>query len=196
MKYSIRAATFLLYASYGSVFGQNEIQRNTFKELNGNFSGYAIRYRSVKESDNYAVIYSVIPSNDSRDIIQKMVGVAVTVKADGEIASVIPLSHDIKLPSDKEIFNMVKQNTSFNQFRSVLNKTKYSNLEKKLLIREWYKITTMLGISIEETEFFDPTNIRFIGESFGRDTTLMSRAAKLSVSEKRKSIVEFIFSDW
>lgn len=108
MRYSIRVATLLFYASFGSVFGQNDIQRNTFKKLNGNFTGFAIRYRSVKETDKYAVIYSVIPSNDSRDIIQKMIGVAVTVKADGEIASVIPLSQDINLPSDKEIFNMVK----------------------------------------------------------------------------------------
>ena len=64
------------------------------------------------------------------------------------------------------------------------------------MIRAWYKITTVLGINIDETEFFDSESIRFIGESFGRDTTLMSRAAKLSVSEKRKSIVEFIFSDF
>lgn len=54
----------------------------------------------------------------------------------------------------------------------------------------------MLDIDIDETEIFDSKNIRFIGESFGQDTTSMSGSAKLSVSEKRKSIIEVLFNDF
>jgi hypothetical protein len=193
MKYSIKILIIIYISGISAVLSQNEKQKNTFEEINSNFIGYAIRYRTVQGSDSYASIYSVIPSNNSFDLTQKLLGVAVIVKPNGQISEVRPMSREIEIPPDIELFKIVNSSEKFSDFQEKVNYSLRSNNEKIFLTREWFKIIAILGRESSAIDFFSDRNLNIIAEIFEVDRIKINNFNNLSLSEKRSLFIEIMF---